>query len=246
VETLARSHDLAPGAVSTAAVKVWPRMTTTQVWRRLRSRRALEALDVPGDLIDAWLQAEGDGALADEVRARFEGVPARYSHVIVDEAQDLTIPQLRAVMRRADGLTLVGDDAQRRLGHGIGLRRAAELLGVRLDQMDTAYRMSAEIADWLNQWAADHDIDAVPLIGIRPTGVAVRRQSDAGRALADLQGRWSNVARITAPEVWSHKGVEYDAVVVDAAGMDAHEVYLAASRAAHELVVVDHGVRTAA
>ncbi len=184
------------------------------------------------------MRADGDGALADEVRARFEGVPARYSHVIVDEAQDLTIPQLRAVMRRADGLTLVGDDAQRRLGHGIGLRRAAELLGVRLDQMDTAYRMSAEIADWLNQWASDHGIDAVPLIGIRPTGVAVRRRPQSQPALADLQRRWSNVARITADEVWSHKGVEYDAVVVEAAGMDPHEVYLAASRAAHELVVV--------
>ncbi len=246
VETLARTHELAPGALSTAAVKVWPRLTTSQAWRRLRSRRTLEALDAPADLVDAWLQADGDGALADEVRARFEGVPARYSHVIVDEAQDLTIPQLRAVMRRADGLTLVGDDAQRRLGHGIGLRRAADLLGVRLDQMDTAYRMSAEIADWLNQWAAAHGIDAVPLIGIRPTGVAVQRQPDAPRALADLRTRWSNVARITATEVWAHKGVEYDAVVVEAAGMDPNEVYLAASRAAHELVVVDSTVAAAA
>ncbi len=239
VESLARTHELAPGAVSKATVKVWPRMTTSQAWRRLRSRRALEALGAPADLVDAWLQADGDGALADEVRARFEGVPARYSHVIVDEAQDLTIPQLRAVMRRADGLTLVGDDAQRRLGHGIGLRRAAELLEVDLAQMDTAYRMSAEIADWLNRWATDHGIDAVPLIGIRPTGVAVRRQTDGQQALAELAGRWANVARITPSEVWSHKGVEYDAVVVEARGMDAHEVYLAASRAAHELVVVD-------
>jgi hypothetical protein len=38
--------------------------------------------------------------------------------------------------------------------------------------------------------------------------------------------------------VWDHKGVEYDAVVVDADGMTPSEVYLAASRAAHELVVV--------
>ncbi len=112
--------------------------------------------------------------------------------------------------------------------------------------MDTAYRMSAEIADWLNQWAAAHDIDAVPLVGIRPTGVGVRRHPESEPALADLQSRWSNVARITADEVWSHKGVEYDAVVVEAAGMDPHEVYLAASRAAHELVVVGGPVPTAA
>ena len=39
-------------------------------------------------------------------------------------------------------------------------------------------------------------------------------------------------------EVWTHKGIEYDAVVVDTTDMDAAEVYLAASRAAHELVIV--------
>ena len=239
VETLARNHDLAPAALSTAAAKVWPRTSAQQAWRRLRSRRSLEALDTPPDLVSAWLAVEGDGALADEVRARFEGVPARYSHVIVDEAQDLTLLQLRAVMRRADGLTLVGDDAQRRSGHGIGLRRAAQLLDVGLDQMDTAYRMSAEIADWLNRWAEEYGIDAVPLNGIRPTGVAVATATDANAAFVDLGTRWDNVARIGAAEVWDHKGVEYDAVVVEASAMTAHEVYLAASRAAHELVVVE-------
>ena len=43
---------------------------------------------------------------------------------------------------------------------------------------------------------------------------------------------------IRAGEVWEHKGVEYDAVVVDTAALTPAEVYLAASRAAHELVVV--------
>jgi DNA helicase IV len=246
VETLARNHELSTAVVSAAAVKVWPRITATQVWKRLRSRRALAALDAPGDLIDAWLATEGDGALADEVRARFEGVRARYSHVIVDEAQDLTLLQMRAMMRRAEGLTLVGDDAQRRSHHGIGLRRAADLLEVPLDQMDTAYRMSAEIADWLNGWATRHHIDAVPLIGIRPTGVAVTTGPGGDQKVAearqDLASRWSNVARIGVDDVWSHKGVEYDAVVVDTRGMDASEVYLAASRAAHELVVINHPI----
>jgi len=237
VETLARAHDLRPAVVSDAATRVWPRTTAAQAWKRLRSRRGLEALGAPADLIEPWLAVDGDGGLADEVRARFEGVPARYSHVIVDEAQDLTIMQMRAVMRRADGLTLVGDDAQRRSGHGIGLRRAAQMLDVPLEEMDTAYRMSAEIADWLNQWAADHGIDAVALIGIRPTGTPVRRADRPDRALEDLQARWKNVTRIGAQEVWSHQGVEYDAVVVDTVDMSASEVYLAASRAAHELIL---------
>ena len=32
--------------------------------------------------------------------------------------------------------------------------------------MATAYRMSAEIADWLNAWAAGNGIDAVELVGM--------------------------------------------------------------------------------
>jgi hypothetical protein len=98
--------------------------------------------------------------------------------------------------------------------------------------------MSAEIADWLNAHATAHGIDAVPLVGIRPTGRPVRTAPDADAALAELTGRWANVAHIAAGEVWGHKGIEYDAVVVEPAGMTPHEVYLAASRAAHELVVV--------
>lgn len=109
--------------------------------------------------------------------------------------------------------------------------------------MATAYRMSAEIADWLNAHARAHGIDAVELIGIRPTGVAVvetDRTARSVRALGDEQaGRHENTAIIAAGDTWSHKGVEYDGVVVDTDGMSPAEVYLAASRAAHELIVVN-------
>jgi TPP-dependent pyruvate/acetoin dehydrogenase alpha subunit len=46
-----------------------------------------------------------------------------------------------------------------------------------------------------------------------------------------------DTARIAAGDAWAHKGVEYDAVLVEADGMDPAELYLAASRAAHELVI---------
>ena len=217
---------------------MWPSCTTRQAWSRLRSRSALAGLGADRDTIDEWLATGGDGGLHDEVRARFEGVPARYAHVIVDEAQDLSLLQLRAVLRRADGLTLVGDDAQRSNPAGIGLRRAAELLDVELASITTAYRMSAEIADWLNDHAVTEGIDAVPLVGIRPTGRPVRTAADPVAAHAELADRWENVALIDAGDVWGHKGIEYDAVVVDTRGMTPREVYLAASRAAHELAVV--------
>lgn len=242
VAMLANRHGLRPGDVSKAAAGVWPNITSAQALKKLRSRNVLAELGAEPDFVESWLAEKADGALADEVRARFEGVPATYGHVIVDEAQDLTLLQLRAVERRSAGLSLVGDDAQRSNPRGLGLRRSADLLGVIAAEMTTAYRMSAEIAEWLNDHAADHGIDAVELVGIRPTGVAVGK-ADPGegvvdRAAAGLEDRWPNVAVITAADAWTHKGVEYDGVVVDTAGMDPWEIYLAASRAAHELVVV--------
>ena len=248
VGLLADRHGLRAGDVSRAAAEVWPPCTARQAMQRLRSRATLTALGAEDDLIDGWLADPHDGALADEVRARFEGVPATYGHVIVDEAQDLSLLQLRAVQRRSKGVSLVGDDAQRSAPNGLGLRAAARHLDVEPVEMATAYRMSAEIADWLNDHAEAHGIDAVELLGIRPTGVAVReveadgdaaaRAAAVAGALADLGRRWPNVAAIAGTDTWSHKGVEYDGVVVDAEGMDAAQVYLAASRAAHELVVV--------
>jgi len=229
--------------VTEAVKSIWPTCNVKQAWAKLRSKQSLDRLGVDRDLRDAWLAVDGDGGLHDEVRARFEGVPARYSHVIVDEAQDLSIFQLRAVMRRSDGFTLVGDDAQRSNPAGIGLARSAEILQSPLVEMRTAYRMSAEIAEWLNDHAREHGLPAVELLGIRPTGrpvqdLAATTPVEPVSVQRDLAERWSTVALIEAGEVWDHKGVEYDAVVVDRRGMTPSEVYLAASRAAHELVVL--------
>lgn len=239
-----RRRSLTRAEITRAANAVWPTVTAKQAWAKIRSVETLKKLGAPDDLIDAWV-ADGreDGALFDEVRARFEGVPLRYGHVIVDEAQDLTYFQLRAVLRRGDGLTLVGDDAQRSNPAGIGLTRAATELGTPLQTMDTAYRMSAEIADWLNAHAAVAGIEAVELVGIRPTQRPVREVTasagnDPESLAAELSETWHDVAIIRAGEVWEHKGVEYDAVVVDTQGLSPTEIYLAASRAAHELVVL--------
>jgi hypothetical protein len=247
VTLLADRYGLRAGDVSKAASEVWPPCSGAQALRRLRNRDTLAGLGASPALVDAWLAVRADGALADEVRARFDGIPATYGHVIVDEAQDLSLLQLRAVQRRSAGLSLVGDDAQRSNPDGLGLRAAATRLGVEPSVMATAYRMSAEIADWLNGHAAAWGIDAVELVGIRPTGVAVREieigdatepGDDAFADLRhDLEARWPNVAAITVEDTWSHKGVEYDAVLVDTRGMDPAEIYLAASRAAHELVL---------
>jgi DNA helicase IV len=232
VERLAGLLECSPGDAGRAAADVWPTCTARQATDRLRRLGAELGLTLSRGAVE--------GGLGDEIRARFEGVPARYSHVIVDEAQDMTLLELRAVQRRSDGLTLVGDDAQRNNPAGVGLRRAASLLTTELHTMATAYRMSAEIADWLNAHARANAMEAVELIGIRPNGIAVRELPDGDPATesARFKEAWPNVATIDAASVWDHKGVEYDGVVVDRRGMAPADVYLAASRAAHELVLV--------
>jgi hypothetical protein len=104
--------------------------------------------------------------------------------------------------------------------------------------MATAYRMSAEIADWLNAHAMRHGLDAVELLGVRPTGIEVSTAAGVDTAATEMRATWPHVAVIDASDVWSHKGVEYDAVVVDTRDMTPSEIYLSASRAAHQLIIV--------
>ncbi|MGE3359185.1 MAG: AAA family ATPase [Acidimicrobiia bacterium] len=238
VQSLAARAEVGNAEVAAAVKAVWKPLTTRAAWTKLRNRRSLVALGAPADLIDDWLRTEEHGVLADEVRSRCEGVATRYGHVIVDEGQDLSELGLRAVLRRGEGFTFVGDDAQRSAPHGIGLRAVAAEVGATSAELATAYRMSAEIAEWLNAHAHRHAIDAVELIGVRPTGRPVLEGATVAEREAALRDRWSTVAVLGAGDVWSHKGVEYDAVVVDRRAMTPAEVYLAASRAAHELAVV--------
>lgn len=241
-QILSNGRDLKLGDVSKATAKIWPARSAKAAMKQLSQRSTLERLDAPADLIDEWLSDPTDGGLIDEVRARFEGVPSVYGHVIVDEAQDLNLLQLRAIQRRSTGLTLVGDDAQMSGPNGLGLRAAAARIGVEVEELSTAYRMSAEIADWLNPWARTHGIDAVELLGIRANGIPVQeRQGGPDQIASELDrliSTWKNVALISAEDAWSHKGVEYDGVVVNTEGMSPAQVYIAASRAAHELVII--------
>jgi DNA helicase IV len=234
---IATKLELPVSAVTKVLTPVIPQMGTVAAWNKLRSVNTLRGLGVDEEFIAAWRAVDEDGPLLDEVRSRFEGVRTKYAHVVVDEAQDLTLFQLRAVQRRSAGLTLVGDDAQRSRPGSLGLRKIAELAEAPLEEMTTAYRMSAEIADWLNAHASEHHLDAVTLVGIRPNGIAVTETEDAEATAAVLREQWDNVALIDHTDVWSHKGVEYDAVVIKRDQLDPAEIYLAASRAAHQLVL---------
>ncbi len=237
VAGLARFSGRPDAQVRETAAELMPPMSAKQAFKRLRNRAVLAACGVGDEQIDAWLQVEDDGPLRDELKSRFEQAPMQYSHVIVDEAQDLTTMQLRAVRRRAKGMTFVGDDAQASVAGALGLRSVAETLGIEATELTTAYRMSAEIADWLNVLAAATELPAVVLVGIRPNGIDVVLDEPFEAARERLDSAYDNWRVLSHGDVWSHKGIEYDAVLVDVTDMSAAELYLAASRAAHELVV---------
>jgi len=234
-----RLTEMSAADVREAVATVMPACSARQAWKKLRTRSVLTALGLDADFIDAWLAVDEDGPLFDELKARFEEAATKYSHVIVDEAQDLTEMQLRAMARRSAGLTMVGDDAQTSVAGALGLREVANRLEVTPDVLATAYRMSAEIADWLNAYAMSVDLPAVDLIGIRPTGVdvvecTVDELAAHAETIASTHDNWR---QLDHGDVWSHKGIEYDAVLVDGTRMTPAEIYLAASRAAHQLVV---------
>jgi DNA helicase IV len=101
---------------------VWPAPRPEQVVRQLLGSRERLAEAADG-ILDADEQAllrrarsgwsAADLPLLDEARALLRGTDARYGHVIVDEAQDLTPMQLRMISRRVAGaFTILGDVAQ--------------------------------------------------------------------------------------------------------------------------------------
>jgi len=237
VAGLVRFSERPEAQVRDAAGKLMPPMSAKQAFKRLRNADVLRSCGLTEPEIHDWLLVESDGPLLDELKARFEQPPMQYSHVIVDEAQDTTAMQLRAVQRRTKGLTFVGDDAQTSVEGALGLRAIAETLNIEASELTTAYRMSAEIADWLNELAQATELPAVVLVGIRPNGIAVETNEPFGAATERLDATYDNWRALTHGDVWSHKGIEYDAVLVDATDMTPAELYLAASRAAHELVV---------
>ncbi|MFC0437490.1 ATP-binding domain-containing protein [Kutzneria buriramensis] len=89
-----------------------------------------------------------DRFLIDEI-AGLMAPPDRYGHVVIDEAQDLSPIQLRAIMRRCAGsATLLGDMAQRTTAWAAGSWEAvAAHLGVTTDlvRLTTSFRVPREI-----------------------------------------------------------------------------------------------------
>ncbi|GAA2789209.1 HelD family protein [Streptomyces showdoensis] len=132
-----------------------------------------------------------DLVLLDELAGLIER-PEGYAHIVVDEAQDLSPMECRAVARRADfgSLTVLGDLAQ---GTTPWAARDWRAQLVHLGKPDaevvpltTGYRVPAAVVDLANRLLPDLDADVPPGRSLRGGGtVTVRRVTDLGSGVAE-------------------------------------------------------------
>ncbi|SEP01013.1 DNA helicase IV [Trujillonella endophytica] len=142
-----------------------------------------------------------DAVLVDEVAGLLERTGG-YGHVVVDEAQDLSAMQCRAIARRlaAGSLTVLGDLAQATgpgaTGDWAPTLRGLGRPGTAVRPLTRGYRVPGEVLDFANR--------LLPVIapGL-PAATAVRRDPGALalRPVADLAGPLADVVRelVAAP-----------------------------------------------
>jgi DNA helicase IV len=174
---------------------VWPALSATALLTKLYSDAAFlercagrvvtaderAALARPGR--QAWTAA--DTVLLDELASLIDGTDS-YVHVVVDEAQDLSPMQCRAIARRCPlgSVTVLGDLAQattpwapgswpitlRHLGHD----------GAAIRPLTAGYRVPGEVLDVANR--------LLPHIADVPPATSIRQGTDALTYTADLIG----------------------------------------------------------
>ena len=152
VERLARSRH-----VRAHVDALWPPLTPARLVTAALADPPAGVLE-PGEaaLLRAAPWSRADLPLLDEAAALLER-PAAWAHVVVDEAQDLTAMQLRAVGRRCatGSATVLGDLAQGTTASAPGdWAQVLQHLGKpdgRVDVLTTGYRVPREVLDVANR-----------------------------------------------------------------------------------------------
>ena len=183
----------------------WPAVTAKGVVTRLLSDPAVLAECAAGVLSDderrllvqaapaspgAMRWSVADAFLIDEVTGLLDRAPT-FGHVVVDEAQDLSAMQCRALARRcpSGSATILGDLAQATAEGAVAdWNRTLHLLGQpqgRTVPLTRGYRVPAEVLDFANRLLPSLGVDVAPATSLRAAPGSLRlHTSDAPPASA--------------------------------------------------------------
>jgi DNA helicase IV len=210
-----------------SALALWPAVSPPALVRRLlSSRTALRgaAEDLLSDDEQVMLLRKGtkriddepwtaaDLVLIDEAESVADGVRRTYGHIVVDEAQDLTAMELRALARRCPrrSMTVLGDLAQATRPGGQRswddvLVHLGSPVGAELTELDLGYRVPAPIIDFANRLLPEAAPDVRPSRSVREAGAppdlvyaeSVDELNEAVQAIVpQLAARWTSVGVI--------------------------------------------------
>lgn len=153
-----------PASIEAEIEKVWPQLSPHQFIRELYgSKERLKAAGATGSQADSlyrpaqarigdekWTSA--DLAVLDQAQHAIQGVASKYGHIVADEAQDLSVMQLKAIRRRSrsGSMTIVGDIAQStsayaRQNWSQVLKELESELPANLEILDLGYRVPRQV-----------------------------------------------------------------------------------------------------
>ncbi|MFF6915596.1 HelD family protein [Streptomyces sp. NPDC012466] len=234
--------------VSAYVDAVWPRVRPEEVVAELLADEAALASAAEG-LLDAgeqwallwgraprsWKSARWSAAdlvLLDEV-AGLIGHPEGYGHVVVDEAQDLSPMECRAIARRArfGSLTVLGDLAQ---GTTPWAARSWRTVLAHLGKPDatvvaltTGFRVPKAVVGLANRLLERLDVDVPAARSLRGDGELRERETTVEgvpdavvQAVRDARGREGSVGIVAADADVPRVRAALDAAGIEAAGPD--------------------------
>jgi DNA helicase IV len=212
--------------------KIWPRLDATSVLRKLyRNSRSL-ALAAEGILapeeqaflvrkrsvkssLETW--TDSDVPLLDELSFILSGKPKdSYTHIVIDEAQDLSTLQLRMLGRRSrnGSMTILGDLAQATSAAAQrSWEEVARVLGVEknyeIGHLNIGYRLPAAILDFANRLLPAVAPTVKPSESVRQVGEApeiIRVQASARvtrmiETVKENLSTWSSIALVAPPSL---------------------------------------------
>jgi DNA helicase IV len=193
--------------------------------QRMVLRKATKRIDD-----EPWTAA--DLVLVDEAQALTDGVTRTYGHVVVDEAQDLTAMELRALARRcpSGSMTVLGDLAQAtrpgaQSSWADALRHLGDPAGAQLTELELGYRVPAPVIEYANRLLPEAAPDVRPSRSVRESG-----REPVIVAVADPAALAAEVAAVVAERATAWRTV----------GVVVPEELDAAVRAALHVPVPDH------